>query len=128
MSLLIPISVGELLDKISILEIKSREIHDEAKKKNIDHELTVLQAIRDREITPSTELDVLYGQLQKVNQRLWDIEDEIRIKEREQIYDGFFIELARNVYINNDLRAQLNRRINDISGSEFTEEKSYADP
>lgn len=128
MSLLVPISVGELLDKISILEIKSRKILDEAKKKNINHELTALQAVRDREIAPSTELDALYGQLREVNQRLWDIEDEIRIKEREQIYDRFFIELARNVYINNDLRAQLKRRINDISGSEFTEEKSYADP
>ena len=127
MSLLIPISVGELLDKISILEIKSREIHDEAKKENINRELAALQVIRHREITGSPELDALYVQLQEVNQRLWNIEDEIRLKEREQIYDKFFIELARNVYFNNDLRAQLKRRINDISGSEFTEEKSYVD-
>lgn len=124
--LLVPISVGELLDKITILEIKFSEISDHEKRANVERELRVLQAVRQQAIVDSPELDELYFKLQQVNRHLWEIEDDIRAKERAKIYDSSFIELARSVYINNDLRAQLKRRINDVTGSELVEEKSYS--
>jgi hypothetical protein len=123
---LVPISIGELLDKISILEIKASEICDPEKRANVKRELELLKAIRQRDIAMSPELHKLHASLKEVNRRLWQIEDDIRAKERTKVYDLAFIELARSVYINNDKRAQLKRRANEITGSELVEEKSYA--
>jgi Family of unknown function (DUF6165) len=125
MSLLVPISVGELLDKISILEIKTAAIGDEAKRANVQHELAALDAVRRLEVVPLPELDVLYSELQDVNRRLWDVEDSIREHEHNRQFDDRFIELARSVYRENDRRAALKRRINELTGSEIVEEKSY---
>jgi hypothetical protein len=125
MSLLVPISVGELLDKISILEIKAEAITEPAKHANVMRELAALEAVRRREIAAMTELAALYTELKSVNLALWQIEDEIREYERGGQFDDRFIELARSVYRNNDRRALVKRRINQLTGSELVEEKSY---
>jgi hypothetical protein len=125
MPLLAPISVGELYDKIAILEIKAALLSDPMQRANVLIELAALQALRDRPVAPSPELESLCGELKAVNQRLWDIEDELRRHERDGRFDAHFIELARSVYRENDRRAALKRRINELTGSEIVEEKSY---
>jgi hypothetical protein len=125
MPLLAPISVGELLDKISILEIKAEAIDDPAKQANVLRELDALDAVRLREVAVAPELEVLNAELRAVNRILWRIEDDIRAVERAGLFDERFIELARGVYRHNDRRAVLKRRINDLTGSEIVEEKSY---
>ena len=125
MPLLVPISDGELLDKISILEIKAAAIGDPAKRANVRHELAALEAVRGREVAGLAELPALYAELKAINQQLWQIEDEIRERERSGQFDGGFIELVRSVYRTNDRRAVLKRRINQMTGSEIVEEKSY---
>jgi hypothetical protein len=125
MPLLAPISVGELYDKIAILEIKAELIADPAQRANVRRELVLLDAVRDRDIAPSPELATLIGELKAVNRRLWDIEDQIRAIERHGRFDAHFVELARSVYRENDYRAALKRRINELTGSEIVEEKSY---
>jgi len=125
MPLLAPISVGELLDKISILEIKAEALADPAKQANVMRELAALDALRGREVAAMPELDALFAQLQAVNRALWRIEDDIRAIERTGQFDEHFIELARSVYRTNDLRALVKRRINELTGSEIVEEKSY---
>ncbi len=126
MSLLVPVSWGELLDKITILQIKAKRIIDAEKRKNVEHELGLLVSIRDREIHESTGLDELLIALCEVNERLWEIEDAIRICERNQDFGAGFIELARAVYRTNDLRAGLKYRLNILLDSPVIEEKSYA--
>jgi hypothetical protein len=125
MPLLAPISVGELYDKIAILEIKAALLSDPTQRANVLIELAALQALRDRQVAPSPELESLCGELKAVNRRLWDIEDELRRHERDGRFDAHFIELARSVYRENDRRAALKRRINELTGSEIVEEKSY---
>ena len=125
MPLLVPISVGELLDKISILEIKAETIADPAKLANVRSELAALDAVRGREVASAPELEALYAELQAVNRLLWRTEDDIRAIERTGQFDDRFIELARSVYRDNDRRAVLKRRINQLTGSEIVEEKSY---
>ena len=125
MPLLAPISVGELLDKISILEIKAEAISDPAKQANVMRELAALEAVRRREIAAMPELAALYAELKTANRTLWQIEDEIRAHERGGQFDERFIDLARGVYRTNDRRAVLKRRINELTGSEIVEEKSY---
>lgn len=125
MPLLAPISIGELLDKISILELKAEAIAEPIKQANVRHELAALQAVRRHEVAPRAELDVLYTELKAVNRRLWEIEDELRQLERAGEFDRRFVDLARSVYRENDRRAQLKRRINEMTGSEIVEEKSY---
>jgi len=122
---LAPISVGELLDKISILEIKAEAIGDPAKQANVMRELAALEAVRGREVAAIPELAALYAEVKSANRTLWQIEDEIRECERSGQFDERFIELARNVYRTNDRRAVLKRRINELTGSEIVEEKSY---
>jgi tetratricopeptide (TPR) repeat protein len=122
----VPASFGELLDKISILEIKAERISDGDKLLHVRHELTVLLDARERTIVPSNDLDQLAAALKNVNETLWDVEDEIRICEREGDFGPRFIGLARSVYGENDRRAALKRQINDLLGSELVEEKSYA--
>jgi len=125
MPLLVPISVGELLDKISILEIKAAAIKDAAKQANVRRELAALDAVREHEVAPLPELAALYAELKSANQALWQIEDEIREHERGGRFDERFIELSRGVYRTNDRRALVKRRINELTGSEIVEEKSY---
>jgi hypothetical protein len=125
MPLLAPISVGELYDKIAILEIKAELIANPAQRVNVLRELAALEAVRDRHVIPPPELQRLCGELKVVNRRLWDIEDEIRGHERDGRFEARFIELARGVYRENDRRAALKRRINELTGSQIIEEKSY---
>jgi hypothetical protein len=124
MSEKIPISNGELLDKFSILELKYNKILDSNKINNIKNELSYLKNI-SYNIIKSYNIVNLYNELKQVNERLWNIEDNIRIKENKQEFDNEFIELARNVYKTNDQRANIKKLINEISDSEIVEEKSY---
>ena len=123
----VEIAPGELIDKITILEIKAERIADQAKVKNVRIELGVLESARDAAIIASVELTNLTTQLKQVNEELWDIEDNIRDCERDKDFGDKFIELARAVYHTNDRRAALKRDINKLLGSKLVEEKSYAD-
>jgi len=123
--LLVPISPGELLDKISILEIKLERIADPAKQGNVRRELAALADVR-KLLPPSAELASLTAGLKSVNQFLWDIEDAIRDCERRQDFGQAFVELARSVYRQNDRRSALKRQINELLGSQLIEEKAYA--
>lgn len=125
--LLVPVSIGELIDKITILEIKAARIADPQKVVNVRHELALLEGIRAERIASSAELDALTGELKDVNTQLWDIEDHIRDFEREQSFGQPFVDLARSVYRSNDRRAAVKRRINELFGSSIVEEKSYSD-
>jgi hypothetical protein len=123
--ILVPLSPGELLDKITILRIKVARIQDATKLANVKLELSLLEQIwKD---AGGTQHDVALDEraLENVNERLWDIEDRIRDKEARQIFDRDFIELARAVYICNDERAAIKKRINLQLGSRLVEEKSY---
>jgi translation initiation factor 2B subunit (eIF-2B alpha/beta/delta family) len=120
--LLIPASVGELIDKITILEIKQEHATDSNKLKNIVTELSELGRLLT--ITDPTVVAMMH-ELKIVNQKIWDIEDAIRKKEHANEFDNDFIELARAVYINNDLRAVIKRQINTNTGSHIIEEKIY---
>jgi hypothetical protein len=125
--LLVPVSYGELLDKIAILQIKSERMSDPAKLSNVRNELSALE--KTWMVHPAAGGDVakLRADLKAVNERLWDIEDEIRVKESAQAFDADFIRLARSVYFENDERARLKKEINLALGSAYVEEKSYAD-
>lgn len=123
----VPVSFGELLDKMSILKIKLERISDPAKLANVRRELESLQVTWDHAEESKVDLGELLADLKKVNEQLWEIEDEIRDLEREKRFDERFIELARSVYITNDERARLKREINQALGSALVEEKSYAD-
>jgi hypothetical protein len=122
-----PVSYGELIDKITILEIKSRRIADEAKLANVRNELDMLNATWANSAASQTDIGDERARLLGVNEALWDIEDRIRLKERAQAFDAEFIELARSVYFRNDERAAFKREINQKLGSELVEEKSYQD-
>ncbi|HET6283173.1 MAG TPA: DUF6165 family protein [Polyangia bacterium] len=126
MTITIEIGPGELIDKITILEIKSAHIAPGAKLSNVRTELGVLVAARDAGILPSAELDVLTADLKTINETLWRIEDEIRDCERATDFGPRFIALARAVYRTNDRRAAVKRRINDLLDAHIIEEKSYA--
>ena len=124
-TLLAPVSPGELLDKITILRIKAARIGDAAKLANVRHELEVLQRTWDEAIGQVAAIAADEQELEAVNARLWDIEDWIRDEEAAQRFGGRFIELARSVYIENDERARIKKRINLALGSAIVEEKSY---
>ena len=123
--LLAPVSPGELLDKITILRIKSARIGDAAKLANVRHELTILQRTWDGAVPADAGIAAEERALEAVNTRLWDIEDQIRDEEAAQRFGARFIELARAVYIENDERARIKKRINEALGSAIVEEKSY---
>jgi hypothetical protein len=125
--ILVPVSFGELLDKIAILEIKSDRIGDPAKLANIRRELEALNATWS--VAPAAAIDIRAQRdaLRAVNERLWVIEDDIRLKEKAQAFDAEFIALARAVYFENDERARIKREINLALGSAYVEEKSYQD-
>ena len=122
-----PVSYGELIDKITILEIKSRRITDAAKLANVRNELDMLNATWANSAASQTDISDERARLLAVNEALWDIEDNIRLMERAQTFDAAFIELARSVYFRNDERAAFKREINQKLGSELVEEKSYQD-
>lgn len=123
----IPISPGELLDKITILRIKSQRMSDPRKLHNVRLELEALAATWVGSAYASAAIDADVDALMTVNERLWVIEDDIRDKERAQAFDAEFIRLARSVYALNDERAAIKRRINSQLGSTIVEEKSYRD-
>jgi hypothetical protein len=122
--ILVPISVGELMDKITILEIKSERIKNPSQLENILRELEALRAVRLRDIERAM-LDKLSAELKRVNAKLWDVEDAIRDCEARSDFGEPFIELARMVYQLNDERSRLKKAINLASGSRIIEEKSY---
>ena len=121
-----PISIGELVDKLTILEIKLAEITDREKLDNVRREYETLLLAAPGGVLAGAEISTLRDKLKAVNAELWQIEDEIRVKERARAFDEAFIALARAVYVVNDRRAQLKREINRVSQSELVEEKSYA--
>ncbi len=125
--ILVPISPGELLDKVTILRIKAERMTDPVKLANVRLELELLE--RTWAATPHASVDLAadIGALQAVNERLWDIEDDIREQERAQDFGPRFVELARSVYFENDERAAIKKRINTKLGSRIVEEKSYKD-
>jgi hypothetical protein len=125
--LLVPISPGELIDKITILEIKSQRMTDAAKLHNVRTELSLLSETWQASPFSATDIGAEWAGLRDVNAKLWDIEDRIRDKERDGLFDAEFIELARAVYFTNDERAALKKKINTRLGSALVEEKSYAD-
>lgn len=120
----IDVSIGELVDKVSILAIKLQKITDEAKLANVRKEYDLLLDYMQTAGITATSSD--YQELLQVNSRLWDIEDRIRNKEAAKCFDDEFIQLARSVYHENDERAAIKRRINLACGSELVEEKSYS--
>jgi hypothetical protein len=124
--ILVEIASGELIDKITILQIKSERIVAADKLRNVRVELEVLAAARDAAMPATAELADLTAQLKQINEALWDIEDAIRDCEREQDFGPEFIKLARSVYHSNDRRAALKRQVNELLGSKLVEEKSYA--
>ena len=122
----VAISPGELLDKITILRIKSKRMNDANKLHNVRLELDTLQANWTGSVHASTDIGAEVEALMAVNERLWLIEDDIRDKERAQAFDAEFIRLARAVYVENDQRAAIKRRINVRLASSIVEEKSYS--
>lgn len=126
-SILVPISPGELLDKITILRIKSERMTDRTKLANVRHERALLEQTWREAGQSGIDISAEERALEAVNAKLWDIEDDIREKESQQAFDREFIELARTVYFSNDERAALKKRINQKLGSKIVEEKSYRD-
>jgi hypothetical protein len=123
--MLVPISVGELMDKITILEIKSERLKNPSQLENVTHELAALRAVRLGDVD-RVMLDKLSAELRRVNAKLWDVEDAIRECEARGDFGPSFIELARAVYQLNDERSRLKKAINLASGSRIVEEKSYS--
>jgi hypothetical protein len=126
-TILVPISPGELIDKITILRIKAERMTDPVKVRNVRHELELLEATWRESVPDGINVGADETALEGVNARLWDIEDDIRDHESRGAFDARFIELARAVYISNDERAAIKKRINVKLGSRIVEEKSYKD-
>ena len=122
--IIVEVAAGELIDKITILQIKSERMTDAAKRTNVQLELTALQAVLARLPQSAERIQALTGELRAVNEALWEIEDAIRLCERNQDFGARFIELARSVYQQNDRRATLKRQINDLPGSKLVEENN----
>lgn len=125
MQLHVPVSVGEVLDKITILQIKLYHIADISKHANVQNELDALQPLVVAEIFRTGHMLALVAELKSINEVLWRIEDDIREKEATKIFDDEFIKLARAVYVTNDKRADIKKQINLATGSDLVEEKSY---
>jgi transcriptional regulator of nitric oxide reductase len=123
----VPVSPGEVLDKITILEIKSERMNDPEKVANVRVELALLQETWAENIRDTDVIQDLHAKLKEINEALWEIEDDIRDKERTKEFDERFIELARAVYVTNDRRSQVKKELNLHLGSEIIEEKSYQD-
>ena len=127
MHLIIKTSPGEFLDKLTILEIKSERIRDHKKLENVERELAHLRVIWSESSLSKVDVSALLSELREINESLWEVEDQIRLKESANQFDDEFIQLARSVYLTNDRRAAIKRELNITLGSELLEEKSYAD-
>ena len=125
MSVNVEISIGEFFDKITILEIKQERIKDTAKLENINKELDSLNRLLQQQPFSRADVSDEVAELKAINEKLWEIEDDIREKESHKSFDQGFVELARAVYFTNDRRSEVKRDINLKLGSEFVEEKSY---
>jgi hypothetical protein len=125
--ILIPISPGELLDKITILQIKSERIADAAKVANVQTELGMLEKVWNEAVDDDDQIRALKRELKSINEALWEIEDDIRDEERNRRFGERFIELARAVYVTNDERANAKKKVNLHLNSSIVEEKSYQD-
>lgn len=123
----VPVSPGEVLDKITILEIKSERMSDPDKVANVRRELALLRETWAQAVTEDDVIRRLHAELKEINETLWDIEDHIRDKERAREFDERFIELARSVYFTNDRRSEVKKQLNLHLGSRIIEEKSYQD-
>lgn len=126
-TMMVPVSFGEVLDKITILEIKSERIKDESKLENVRRELDELSRVWNETLTDPDKVKQERQELKSVNEELWEIEDGIREEEAAGNFGDRFIELARAVYITNDKRAAIKKKVNLALGSKFVEEKSYRD-
>ncbi len=124
-AILTPVSIGELIDKITILEIKAERITDAGKVANVRTELDGLLPLWHQQLSAQPGLDELKSQLKVINQRMWDIQDRLRDKEAAQTFDDDFIQLARGVYGTNGERVKVKNEINRIAGSHLVEEKQY---
>ncbi|MDR6095536.1 DUF6165 family protein [Stenotrophomonas sp. SORGH_AS_0321] len=125
--ILVPVAFGELLDKISILQIKSERISDEAKLTNVRTELSALEKTWMAHPAGGKDVAQLRAELKAVNEELWDIEDNIRLQDKAGDFGDAFVALARSVYLRNDERARIKKAINLALGSAYVEEKSYKD-
>ena len=123
----VPISPGELLDKITILQIKSERIDDPAKLANVNTELQLLTRVWEASVAADDQIATLTARLKSINEALWEIEDDIRDEERNKRFGERFIELARAVYVTNDERAEAKKQVNLHLNSNIVEEKSYKD-
>ena len=124
-TLLIPVSIGELADKLSILEIKAARIDDAGKRAHVQVELEGLRTLWDAQVAAQAELTGMKDQLRAINERMWDVQDALRAKEAAQLFDTDFVELARSVARHNGERIQVKNAINRLAGSRFIEEKQY---
>ncbi len=125
--ILIPISPGELLDKITILQIKAERITDPVKVANVKTELDMLSKVWDESVESDDVITTLSAELKSINERLWEIEDDIRDEEHNRRFGERFVELARAVYVTNDERADAKKKVNLHLNSTIVEEKSYQD-
>ena len=123
--ILTEISAGELLDKLSILEIKLNKIKNPSLLQEIEKEHNTINEAKNKNINSSNEINVLYNDLKKINEQLWEIEDKIRLCEKNSDFKDKFIQLARDVYFKNDKRSKIKSEINKISGSNIQEVKQY---
>ena len=123
--ILTEISAGELLDKLSILEIKLNKIKNPALLQEIKKDYNIINEAKNKNITSSEEINVLYADLKKINEQLWEIEDKIRLCEKNSDFNDKFIQVARDVYFKNDKRSKIKSEINKISGSNIQEVKQY---
>lgn len=126
LSIEVPVATGELIDRITILEIKAARFTDAAKAANVHAELALLYRRREAALSPAPMLDHLESRLKSLNEQLWDLEDQIRDCERRKDFGPVFVSTARSIYRTNDERAAVKREINVATGSELIEEKSYA--
>ncbi|MBK47947.1 MAG: hypothetical protein CMI94_02840 [Pelagibacteraceae bacterium] len=123
--ILIPASSGELIDKITILKIKKKKISNKTKLKNINNELNLLNDIYKKSFGKGKKIILYEEQLLNINKKLWVIEDKIRFEESKKNFGKEFVDLARQVYLNNDERSKIKKKINKLTGSHIVEEKSY---
>ena len=121
------ISAGELVDKISILEIKREKVKDKTNQAEIEKEYKILKEVQNSNIEMTEKLETLFKEIKQVNLDLWNVEDKLRVCEKNKNFGQAFIELARNVYLNNDKRSKIKSEINKILGSNIKEIKQYVD-
>lgn len=124
-TILIPVSIGELADKLSILEIKAARIDDAGKRAHVQVELEGLRTLWDAQVAAQADLTAMKDALRAINERMWDVQDALRAKEAAQAFDADFVELARSVARHNGERIQVKNAINRLAGSRFIEEKQY---